>query len=27
MLQKKDFILSRLNHFTPLSKIENFFIV
>lgn len=25
--KKKDFILSRLNHFTPLSKIENFFIV
>ena len=25
--KKKDFILSRLNHFTLLSKIENFFIV
>ncbi len=25
--KKKDFMLSRLNHFTLLSKIENFFIV
>lgn len=25
--KKKDFILSRLNHFTLLSKIENFFLL